>query len=125
MTVRFYKCGTCGQTVGKIVDENKPMECCGEEMMELVPNTVDAAHEKHVPVITMDGNKVTIAVGSVEHPMEDEHHIEWIYIATEQGGQRKALQPGDKPEVAFELIDDKLVAAFAMCNLHGLWKADA
>ena len=99
---------------------------CGEKMQMLVPNTVDASVEKHVPVIKVDGNKVTVEVGSSPHPMIQEHYIEWIYIQTEKGGQRKELAPGDEPSVDFALTDDdKLEAAFAYCNLHGLWKADA
>ena len=95
-------------------------------MQVLVPNTEDASVEKHVPVIKVDGNKVTVEVGSTPHPMIKEHYIEWIYIQTEKGGQRKELAPDEKPSVEFALTDDDtLEAAFAYCNLHGLWKADA
>lgn len=99
------------------------MVCCGEEMTELVPNTTDASVEKHVPVISVEGNQVTIAIGSAEHPMTEQHYIEWVYIQTEKGLQRKILTPSDKPKATFILTeDDKLKAAFAYCNLHGLWK---
>jgi superoxide reductase len=92
-------------------------------MTKLEPNTVDAANEKHVPVVKVDGNNVTIEVGSVAHPMTEEHYITWIYIQTEHGGQRKNLTPSDAPKATFALADgDKLVAAFAYCNLHGLWE---
>jgi len=101
------------------------VKCCGEDMVELVPNTSDGAKEKHVPVVEVSGDKVTVKVGSVSHPMEAEHYIMWVYIQTEQGGQRKNLNPGDKPEATFALADgDKVVAAFAYCNKHGLWKAE-
>lgn len=94
-------------------------------MSELVPNTTDASSEKHVPVITVEGNTVRVNVGSVPHPMTAEHYISWVYIQTEKGGQRKILEPTDQPTVDFNLTgDDKIIAAFAYCNLHGLWKAE-
>ena len=121
---KFFICRHCGNIVGLIQEAGVPMICCGEKMEELVPNTVDAAQEKHVPVVTVDGNTVKVEIGSVEHPMVDEHYIQWIYLQTEKGGQRKSLKPGDKPSATFALVDDKAVAAFEYCNLHGLWKAD-
>jgi superoxide reductase len=124
--VKFYICKHCGNIVGMIYDSGAVPVCCGEKMTELVANTTDAAKEKHVPVITVKGNEVHIAVGAVAHPMEAEHYIQWIYIHTVHGGQRKALNPGDKPEAVFALAGgDKLVAAYAYCNKHGLWKAEA
>ena len=100
--------------------------CCGDTMTELVPNTTDASQEKHVPVIKVDGNKVTVEVGSAPHPMTPEHHISWVYISTEKGGQRKNLDNTGAPSATFMLSDDdKLISAYAYCNLHGLWKADA
>ena len=90
---------------------------------ELIPNTTDAAGEKHVPVITISGDTVTVKVGSVEHPSLDAHYIEWIVLVTETGFQMKWLKPGMKPEATFK-ITDKPVAAFEYCNLHGLWRAD-
>ncbi len=121
---KFFVCNHCGNIVGLIQEAGVPMICCGEKMEELVPNTVDAAQEKHVPVVTVNGNTVKVEIGSVEHPMVDEHYIQWVYLQTENGGQRKGLKPGDKPSVTFALVDDKAVAAFEFCNLHGLWKAD-
>ena len=122
---RFYVCKHCGNLVGLIHDAGVPLVCCGEKMTELVPNTTDAAGEKHVPVAEISGDKVTVKVGSVAHPMTEEHSIQWIYLQTEHGGQRKALMPGSAPEAVFALAGgDKAVAAFAYCNLHGLWKAD-
>jgi len=98
--------------------------CCGEDMTVLVANTVDASKEKHVPVITVEGKTVTVKIGSVEHPMTQEHWIQWVYLETAKGGQKKTLNPGDKPEVVFSLTDDDtLIAAYEYCNLHGLWKA--
>lgn len=95
-------------------------------MTELVPNTTDAAVEKHVPVATIDGNIVTVDIGSVPHPMTEEHYINWVYVQTEKGGQRKNFAPGDKPTVRFALTDDdKVEIVFAYCNIHGLWKAEA
>ncbi|MGI6217964.1 MAG: desulfoferrodoxin family protein [Coriobacteriales bacterium] len=124
--VKFYKCNICGRIVGVIVDSGSQLVCCGQPMEELVPNTVDAAAEKHVPVISTEGTAVNVKVGEVEHPMVDDHYIQWIYIKTEQGGQHKSLKPGDKPEAVFELAGgDKLVAAYAYCNKHGLWMAEA
>ena len=122
---KFYICKHCKNVIGFINNTGVPLICCGEKMSELVPNTTDAATEKHVPVITVSGNIVTVDIGSVPHPMAVEHFIEWVYIQTEKGGQRKTLSPGDKPSVTFSLTDDdKLEAAFAYCNIHGLWKAD-
>lgn len=94
-------------------------------MTELVPNTVDAAQEKHVPVIEVNGSNITVKVGSIPHPMLEEHHIEWIYLQTEKGIQRKPLPLPGQPEAQFALTpDDKVLAAYEYCNLHGLWKAD-
>ena len=101
------------------------MMCCGQKMTEVIPGTSDGAAEKHVPVFTVEGNKVTVTVGSVEHPMAEEHYIEWIVVETAKGTQRKALNPGDKPTAVFALTeDDSVVAVYAYCNLHGLWKAE-
>ncbi len=99
--------------------------CCGDEMELLQANTVDASLEKHVPVVTIEGNLVKVAVGAAPHPMSEEHYIMWVYLQTEQGGQRKCLSPGDKPEQIFALTEgDKAIAAYAYCNLHGLWKKE-
>ncbi|WP_028235710.1 desulfoferrodoxin family protein [Pseudobutyrivibrio sp. MD2005] len=123
--MKFYVCESCGNFVGMVVDSGAPMSCCGKMMKELVPGTSDGAAEKHVPVFTVDGNKVVVTVGSVEHPMVEAHFIEWIAIETKKGAQRKVLNPGDKPSVEFALTDDDaVVAVYAYCNLHGLWKAE-
>lgn len=91
-------------------------------MQELVPNSIDASAEKHVPVITTNGNIVTVDIGSVEHPMTEAHYIQWICLETEQGVQYAYLNPGDKPKAVFALKEnDQVAAAYAYCNLHGLW----
>ncbi|MEL7610255.1 MAG: desulfoferrodoxin family protein [Bacillota bacterium] len=118
----FLICKHCGNIVGVIRSSGQPISCCGEEMSRLEANTVDASKEKHVPVVSIDGDTVTVKVGSVPHPMIPEHHIEWIYLQTEHGGQRKCLAVDDAPEASFKLKDDKLIAVFEYCNLHGLWK---
>lgn len=121
---KFYRCGVCGNLVGLIHSGGGEMVCCGQPMQLLVPNTVDASAEKHVPVVTRDGNKITVRVGSAEHPMTDEHYIQWIYLLTPSGGQRKCLAPSDKPEATFCVCcEDGEFEAYAYCNLHGLWSA--
>ena len=108
-----------------IKESGAPMTCCGQQMTELVPGTSDGAAEKHVPVFTVEGSKVTVTVGSVDHPMAEEHYIEWIALETAKGAQRKTLKPGEKPCAEFALTeDDSVVAVYAYCNLHGLWKAE-
>ncbi|MFT3950441.1 MAG: desulfoferrodoxin family protein [Oscillospiraceae bacterium] len=122
---KFYVCKHCGNLVGIINASGAPLTCCGEHMKELIPNTTEAATEKHLPVVAVDGDLVTVAVGSVAHPMLPEHHIVWVYLETEQGGQRKNLEVGADPVAAFALTDgDKPIAAYAYCNLHGLWKTE-
>ena len=123
--MKFLRCEKCGKIVGVIQDHGCPTMCCGEEMKELVANTSDGATEKHVPVVTVEGNTVTVAVGSVDHPMLDEHYIQWIALETKEGMQRKALTPGSAPKAVFALAEgDVAVRAYEYCNLHGLWSAD-
>jgi superoxide reductase len=93
-------------------------------MEELVPNTVDASVEKHVPQAEYKEGLVNVRIGSVDHPMIKEHYIEWVYIQTANGGQRKALKPGDQPAATFAVVDDTPMAVFAYCNIHGLWLSD-
>lgn len=124
-TPKFYYCESCGNIVEMIEDSGIELVCCGDYMQELEPNTTDAANEKHVPVIEVNGNAVKVTVGSTIHPMGDDHHISWIVLYTEYGCQRKYLDPNGKPIATFELADgDKAVSAYEYCNLHGLWKAD-
>ena len=121
MTTKFFKCDHCGNVIVKQVDSGVPVVCCGKQMTELIPNTVDAAQEKHVPVVTrIDDCKIKVEVGSVPHPMTPEHHIAFIYVETEHGGMRIDLT--DKPEAVFCTCADKPVAVYEYCNLHGLWK---
>ena len=113
--LKIYQCGLPKEMA---IELFKPFV-----MKELVANTTDAATEKHVPVVEIDGNLVTVSVGSVTHPMEEKHYIQWISLQTEQGNQRKALKPGQEPKVTFAMAPgDKFVAAYEYCNLHGLWK---
>ncbi len=121
---KFYICEKCGNIAGKIHDSGVPMVCCGQKMTRLEPGTVDASREKHLPVVEVEGNTVRVTVGSVLHPMAEEHSILWVYLETDKGGQRKCLEVGAPPVVAFALADEKPVAAYAYCNLHGLWKTD-
>lgn len=121
---RFFICRHCGNLIGMINSSGVPIICCGEPMKELIAGSEDASVEKHVPVASVSGNIVTVEVGSTAHPMTPEHYIQWVYLQTECGGQRKSLKPGDAPKVTFALDGDKPLAVFAYCNLHGLWKAD-
>ena len=121
---KFYVCETCGNLVGMINESGVNMVCCGKKMTEIVPGTVEASKEKHIPVATVEGNTVKVNVGSVDHPMTEEHLIEWVYLQTCRGGQRKCLKAGDAPEVTFALCDEKPIAVYAYCNLHGLWKTE-
>ena len=123
MATKFYKCNHCGNVVIKVVDSNVPVVCCGENMTELIPNTVDASGEKHVPVVTrIDEKSIKVNVGSVAHPMLEEHHIAFIYVETENGGIMVNLK--DKPEATIYVGDEKVVAVYEYCNLHGLWKTE-
>ena len=118
---KFFICNHCKNLAGLIEDKGVPMVCCGENMTELNPNTVDASEEKHLPEVTLKGENLKVQVGSVLHPMTDEHYITFIYVETEQGGQRKYLKPGDEPVAEFSFVDDKPIAVYEYCNLHGLW----
>ena len=123
MATKFYRCRHCGNVIQKVVDSKVPVVCCGEKMEELIPGTVDASVEKHLPVVTrLDDHTIKVEVGSVAHPMSPEHHIAFIYIETENGGIRVDLK--DKPEAVVSLGDEKAVAVYEYCNLHGLWKTE-
>ncbi len=121
---KFFICEHCGNIIGKIHDSGVSVVCCGKKMTELVAGTVEASKEKHIPVASVEGSTVKVTVGSALHPMTDEHSIMWVYLQTDRGGQRKCLTPGAEPIVAFALTDEKPVAVYAYCNLHGLWKTD-
>jgi superoxide reductase len=122
--MKFYLCEHCGNIIAYVNNSGVPVMCCGQKMTEIIPGSVEAAVEKHVPVITVDGNKVTVTVSTVEHPMLPEHYIEWIALETKEGHQRKVLAPGQKPVATFAITDtDEVIAAYAYCNIHGLWKS--
>ena len=123
-TQKFFICKHCGNLIGLIEDKGVPMVCCGEEMAELVPNTVEASAEKHLPVAAVNGDSITVQVGSLPHPMEEKHNIAFLYVETLRGGQRKCLKVGEEPARSFSFSDDKPVAVYAYCNLHGLWKTE-
>ena len=121
---KFFICKHCGNIAVLIENKGVPIVCCGEKMSELIPNTVEASMEKHLPEVTNLGDRIQVQVGSVPHPMTEEHYIQFVYVLTEQGGQRKALKPEDEPKVEFSFVDDKPVAVYGYCNLHGLWKVE-
>lgn len=122
MATKIFRCNHCGNIITHLTNSGVPVVCCGEKMVELVPNTTDAATEKHVPDVKVDGKKVIVTVGSVEHPMVEEHFIEWILVETKEGTQVKWLKAGQKPTHEFVLSEgDELVAVYEYCNLHGLW----
>lgn len=124
MEQRYFICRHCGNIVAMVKSSGVPVVCCGEPMQELLPGTVDASHEKHVPVLAVDGDRVSVRVGAAEHPMLPEHYIQWISVFTASGEQRRELRPGDKPEACFRLCPgEKIEAVYAYCNIHGLWKA--
>jgi len=120
----FLICHHCGNLVRTVVSKSNPMTCCGQVMELLIPNTVDASNEKHLPEVSFSGDVMNVQVGSVEHPMTDEHYIQFIYVETEHGGQRKYLKPGDSPNAEFTFVKDKPIAVYEYCNLHGLWKTE-
>lgn len=121
---KFFRCKHCGNFTGIINDAGVPMICCGEPMEELIANTVDASKEKHLPDVKVDGETVTVQIGSTLHPMTTEHHIEFVYLETKNGGQRKNLTIDSDPIATFKVVDDTLLNVFAYCNLHGLWKTE-
>jgi len=124
-SMKFYYCAHCGNIVVYVRDVGVPVKCCGENMKELVPGTTDAAQEKHVPLVKVEDNMVIVSVGEVEHPMAEEHFIQWVILETDQGWQRKELKPGTKPKAVFALAPgERAVAAYEYCNLHGLWKTE-
>lgn len=123
--MKIYRCAHCGNIVFYLHDAGVPVFCCGEKMQLLQAGSVDAAVEKHVPAVTVDGSHIHAQVGSVIHPMAEEHYIEWIALETDRGVSVKWLKAGDAPEADFVLAEGEHPAAvYAYCNLHGLWRAD-
>jgi len=122
--LQIYKCERCGNMVEVLHAGPGQLVCCGVPMKQFVENTVDAAREKHVPVLERTADGFKVAVGSVAHPMEEKHLIEWIELLADGVVHRKFLAPGDKPEAVF-CVKAKSVSAREYCNLHGLWKGEA
>ncbi|HHT67539.1 MAG TPA: desulfoferrodoxin [Erysipelotrichaceae bacterium] len=123
--MKFLRCRICGKIIAMVNDCPKcPTICCGEPMKELVANTEEGAYEKHIPVYNVKDNVVTVNVGSVAHPMINEHYIQWIALETNKGNQRKLLKPGQPPTAQFALLEgEEVIAVYEYCNLHGLYKA--
>ncbi len=120
--MQIYKCAVCGNIVEMLHEGDGELVCCGEPMKLFVENTVDAAKEKHIPVVEKIEGGFKVKVGSVAHPMEDKHYIEWIQVIADDGRvYRKFLKPGNSPEAVFK-IDASSIVAREYCNLHGLWK---
>ncbi len=124
MKEKFYICRHCGNIVYMLHNAGVPIMCCGEKMKLLLPNTAEAACEKHLPVVTIDDGTIHVNIGKVSHPMAEDHYIEWIYVESENGGQHRNIHPGDSPEATFLIGEDKPVAVYAYCNLHGLWSKE-
>ncbi|MEG2936465.1 MAG: desulfoferrodoxin family protein [Clostridium sp.] len=125
MKQKFFICKHCGNMVGMIHNSGVPMVCCGEKMSELVANTSDGATEKHIPEVSVDGNKVYVNIGSILHPMTEQHNIGWVYVKTNQGSHRKDLVLPCEPKVEIALCEGEIVSeVYAYCNLHGLWKKE-
>ena len=119
MKQKFLECKHCGNIIAAVKESGVPVTCCGEEMKEIIPGTVEASKEKHIPVYRVEGNKVIVNIGEIEHPMQEEHYIEWVSLQTKNGNQRKALKPTVRPYVEFLIgKDDKVEAVYAYCNLR-------
>lgn len=121
--MQVYKCNICGNMVEVIHAGKGELVCCGQPMQLLVENTVDAAKEKHVPVIEKNGDTIKVTVGSVAHPMEEKHYIEWIELIVDGKSYRKFLKPGETPVAEFCVPGGNEISAREYCNLHGAWKA--
>lgn len=122
--LEVYKCELCGNIVEVIHAADGDLSCCGQEMKLLSENTVDAAKEKHVPVIEVGDGCVKVTIGSVAHPMEEKHYIEWIELVADGKAYRQFLNPGDAPTATFNVTGANL-SARELCNLHGVWSAKA
>ena len=120
--LEIYKCEKCGNIVEVLHGGGGDLVCCGQDMKQYIENTVDAAKEKHVPVIEKTATGMKVKVGSVAHPMEDKHYIEWIEVIADGRAYRQFLNPGDAPEAAFDIQADN-ISARAYCNIHGLWQS--
>lgn len=122
---RFYQCAHCGKIVGIVKEGPSATFCCGSEMLCLGPKASGEGEAKHVPVVKEEDGLITVAVGETPHPMLADHMIDWVYLLTDKGAQRKTLKPGDLPVVQFHVASSEVVLeVYAHCNLHGLWKAN-
>lgn len=125
IVMKFYICRHCGNIVTKLTSSKVPLHCCGQPMELLEAGVTDAAVEKHVPVVSVEGNLVKVAVGSVPHPMVEEHFIQWVAVETERDALIHWFHPGEAPEAVFALAPGQQVkAVYEYCNLHGLWKKE-
>lgn len=122
--MEFLKCKHCGNIIAYVKNTGVKVSCCGEYLDVLIAKDADVGQEKHVPIYHREGNVLVVNIGDVEHPMSEEHYIEWVALVTKSGNQRKMLQPSTKPEVRFLVNeDDEILELYAYCNLHGLWKS--
>ena len=121
---KFYVCPKCGQVIEIVHDKGRIPRCCGEKVLPLEPNSVEASGEKHMPLVHVEGDRAEVNVGAVDHPMQEAHWIQWVELVSREGAQRRYLEPGQDPRVVFHLGQDKPLAVYAYCNLHGLWKAE-
>lgn len=122
--MELYVCSHCGNIITYLENNGVPVMCCGQKMQKIEPNTVDAAKEKHLPIIKLEGLLATVSVGEVEHPMQEDHYIKWIILETTEGIKIKNLTPSDKPVCLFSLLDgEEIIAVYEFCNKHGVWKA--
>ncbi len=122
--LKFLRCNLCGNIITFLEDSGVVPVCCGETMNELTANTEDASTEKHVPEVTVEDNKISAVVGSVIHPMVEEHYIQFIALETDNGLHVRFLAAGQEPKAVFELNGEEAVAVYEYCNLHGLWKKE-
>ena len=123
--LKFFRCPHCGNIIEKINDAGVPVMCCGQKMERLYPGTTEASAEKHIPAVRITDNRVWVKVGAVDHPMTEEHFIEWVCLLTDKGVYRKYLTPGKMPTATFLTVNEKPIAVYAYCNLHSLWMASA
>lgn len=123
--LKFYVCKETGTVIERVIGSCDDFKCCGKDLVELKAGTTDAALEKHVPAVEVNGSTVTVKVGEVAHPMLEEHYINCVYLETKKGVQRVDLKPGEEPVAVFAVAEgDAPVAAYEYCNLHGLWKKE-
>lgn len=121
--ILMYGCDVCGNIVTMVNDSGVIPYCCGGEMKELVSNTADTGVEKHLPVVRQTGSRVEVTIGRTAHPMNSEHHIEWILLVTDRGAYIRKFEPQQIPTAMFTIrYDEDVLAAYAYCNLHGLWR---